>query len=192
MATCLDIITNAMKLARIISPGETPDADEATDGMSCLQSLYDGWRIGGMFGRLEDVYLTADDTAKEGKRYYVAAGVTLTDATNAITDECGNTRQPRDLTMYEALLSDGTHSAKLYDRTGWVNLLSLAETDTAPLSSRGEMGLGACLALSGAFAAMFGDTATANPDVQRLAALFLASVSLKRGSTEDRAKADYF
>src|SRR6185503_11866002 len=174
MATCLDSISSAMRLARIIASGETPDADEAEDGMDCLQALYDHWRTNGLFGRLEDVYLTADDTAEEGKRYYVPNGVTLTDATSVI--DAGCTRQARDLGLYETLLSDGTHSAKLYDRTAWISLMGLAQTDEAPMSSRGRIGLSACLAISGAFAAQFGDTATMNPDVRALAASFLANV----------------
>lgn len=194
MATCRDVVTSAMKLARAIAPGESPDADEAADGLACLQSLYDGFVSGGIFGKLDDIYLTADDTAEEGKRYLLAAGVTLSEsATVAAEDSAdGTDRQVRDLSLYEKVDSTGVRTVRLYDRTGWVNLLSLTLDDTAPLSSRGEMGLAACLALSGAFAAMFADTASMNPDVRRLANNFMASLAYKLGSTRDRRTAEYF
>jgi hypothetical protein len=46
-----------------------------------------------MFGTLEDVYLDGDDTAEEGKRYYIPSGFTLTDATSEYLDSTGTVRQ---------------------------------------------------------------------------------------------------
>lgn len=205
MATCLDVVTNALKLARVISSGETPEADESGDGMLALQSLYDQWRIGGMFGSLTDAYLTADADAQEGYRYYLTAGVTLTDATNDYVPQYGDsytecdyssgigaTRQPRDLAFYESVTSTGTHAARLYDRKAWVDLLGLTLADDAPLASRNLMGLSACLATYGGFTAMFGDTATLNPDVRKLANSFLESIASKAGSTQDVSGADFY
>lgn len=191
MATVRDIVTNALKLARILSSGETPTADEAQDGVTCLQSLYDHWLHNGMFGELEDVYLDEDDTAEEGKRYFVPTGYTLTDATSAYDDN-NVTRQPRDLSVYEVLTEAGTRTVKLYDRISWVDLLDLDLNSTAPLSSRGEMGLAACLATSGAFAAMFTDTATLNPDVRALALQFQGQIMAKGGSTQPDRTTEYF
>ena len=191
MATCRSVVTNALKLARVISSGETPSSDEADDGMACLQSLYDQWFHNGMFGELEDVYLDSDDVAEEGKRYYIPAGITLSAPTSEYVDSFGDTRQPRDLSAYESLTSTGTRTVKIYDRTAWVSLLDLALADEAPLSGRGEMGLAACLAISGAFAAMFGDTATLNPDVRRLAQMFAGQIMSKPTSQNDRT-AEYF
>lgn len=189
MATCLDIITLAMKQCRILASGGTPTSAETEDGMTALQSLYDEWRTGGMFGTLTDVYLDSDDTAEEGKRYYVAAGVTLTDATSAYEDECGNIRQPRDMALYESF--DGTtQTAKLYDRTAWVDLLGLESTDEAPLSGRNASGLAACLALSGGFADLFG--VEAGPNTVALGRHFLRNIMSKMGSTQDDSGADYF
>jgi hypothetical protein len=204
--TCLDIVKSAMKLARVLPSGGTPSSSETTDGMDCLQSMYDEWVTSGMFGKLKDVYLTADENAQEGRRYYVPTGVTLTDATSAYvpeedatgvpppfgTDTIGETRQPRDLAVYESLTSTGTRAVKLYDRTAWVDLLDLVSSDEAPLASRGRMGLAACLATSGAFAAMFGDTATMNPDVRAASNRFRTSLCYKLGSTHDRRQAEYF
>lgn len=191
MATCLDIVTDALKLARILSSGGVPSAPEGEDGMNALQSFYDGLVFGGMFGELEDVYLDEDDTALEGKRYFVPTGYTLTDATSVYTTDLNVTRQPRDLALYEVLTEAGTRSVKLYDRSEWVELTGLELSDTAPLSKRGRFGLAAALAISPAFAAMFGDTATLNPDVRRAGAMFVGRL-MSPASTQDRAGVEYF
>jgi hypothetical protein len=207
MATCLDIITLAMKQCRVLPAGGTPSGSETDDGMTALQSLYDDWRTGGMFGHLCDEYLTEDTDAQEGKRYYVPSGITLTHATSEYVPdsggatygdygmgcECGSTgdtRQPRDMALYEVLESDGTQTARLYDRTGWVDLLDLDATDIAPLSARGANGLAACLATSGGFADLFG--AQPGPGTVAVARHFLRNVMGKVGSTQDSAGAEYF
>jgi hypothetical protein len=192
MATCLEVVTDALHLARVIPIAREPKGAEAVKGMRCLQSLYDSWVTGGMFGRLEDVFLDADDDAQEGKRYYVSTGVTLTPATSEyFPEDETEARQPRDLAIYETVSDDG-RSVQLYDRTAWVELTGLALEDEAPLSGRGAMGLSAALAVSGAFASMFGSGQGVNPDIRMLAANFLSSLSFKRGATFDRGTADYF
>ena len=189
MATCLDIVTHAMRLSRVLAMGDEPTDDEGDAGMVALQSLYDQWRTGGMFGQLEDVYLDADDIAEEGVRYFVPTGYTLTAPTSVYIDSDGNTRQPRDLALYESLTEAGVHTAKLYDRTEWVDMLGLALSDEAPLSGRNALGLAACLATSGGFNALFGgDPSGAVP----LARSFTASLMGKPGSTQDTSTADYF
>jgi hypothetical protein len=70
---CSDIITSALKLARVIPSGASPSSDETSDGLDCLQSMYDEWVTSGMFGSLTDAYLTYDDTAQEGIRYLLAS-----------------------------------------------------------------------------------------------------------------------
>lgn len=190
MATCLDTVTNALVLRKIIGIGKEPKPAEAALGMVALQSLYDQWRTGGMFGELEDVYLDESDTAEEGKRYFVPTGLTLTDATSVYEDENGVTRQPRDLAMYESLTQAGLQSAKLYDRIEWVDLLGLELSDTAPLSARNSLGLAACLATSGGFAAAFGGEAS--PELIALSRHFLRNVMGKDATTQDRTGADYY
>jgi hypothetical protein len=198
--TCLDIVTYAMRQSRIIGPGREPRDAEAEEGMVALQSLYDQWRTGGMFGRLADVYLSGDANAQEGKRYYVPAGVTLTDATNDYVPDyplndygcgcdygsgisTGVTRQPYDVALYEVVDSSGNLSAKLYDRSAWVDLLDLALTDIAPLSSRNAYGLAACLATSGGFVSVFGGEPPSA--ISNLAAQFTRNLSSKFGSSQD-------
>jgi hypothetical protein len=203
MATCLDVIATALKLAKVLRSGGTPSASETADGLACLQSLYDGWVTGGMFGQLTDSYLTANADAQEGYRYYLTSKMTLTDATNDYVpqhgdaySECdyasgiGGTRQPRDLAIYESLTSTGTRAVKLYDRTGWVDLLGLEAGDEAPLSNRDSVGLAACLATSGAFIAMFGGEVS--PLMISKAAQFLKNVMNKAGTTQDDPGASFF
>jgi hypothetical protein len=190
MATCLEVITYALRQTRILGLGKEPKAAEAEEGMVTLQSLYDEFRTAGMFGELEDIYLTATDTAEEGKRYYLPSGVPLTAATSEYLDSYGCTRQPRDLALYETLDSDGAQTAKLYDRTGWVDLLDLALSDIAPLSGRNAYGLAACLATSGGFMAAFG--AEPSEAVVNLARHFRANIIAKAGSTQDSAGGTYF
>jgi hypothetical protein len=50
MATCLDIITYAMRQARILGAGKDPKAAESEEGMVALQSLYDQWRTAACSG----------------------------------------------------------------------------------------------------------------------------------------------
>jgi hypothetical protein len=191
MATCLDIITYAMRSLAQLASGEPPTSKESDDGLVALQSFYDELVMSGMFGRLEDVYLTANDTAEEGKRYLLASGITLIEPTIILAADTdgGVDRQPRDLSLYEKLTSTGTLTRRLYDRTSWVNLTGLALTDTAPLSGRGAMGLAAAVACSGGFSDMFG--ATAGPALLARSQRFLSSLSHKLGSTRDRLAAEY-
>ncbi len=190
MATCLEIISYAMRMNRIIGVGKTPKAAESAEGQIALQSLYDEWRTGGMFGELEDVYLDSSDTAEEGKRYFVPTGFTLTAPTSVYLDSSGNTRQPRDLAMYEALTQAGAQTAMLYDRTAWVSLMGFASGTTAPMSSRNAYGLAACLATSGGFVAVFGKEPA--PATVALARHFLRNIMTKTGSTQDKYAPDYF
>lgn len=189
MATCLEIITYALRMNRVIGVGKSPKTAETTEGMVALQSLYDQWRTGGMFGELEDVYLDENDTAEEGKRYFVPTGITLTAPTSVYLDSLGETRQPRDLALYESLTEAGTQAAKLYDRTAWVSMTGLASGDTAPLSSRNAYGLAACLATSGGFIAVFGKEPA--PATIALARHFLRN-TMSRLTTQDKEYPEYF
>lgn len=190
MSTCQQIINYALRMNRIVGVGQDPKAAESAEGMIALQSLYDQWRTGGMFGALEDVYMTESDTAEEGYRYFVPTGLTLTAPTSVYLDGDGITRQPRDLAMYESLTEAGTQTAKIYDRTAWVSLTGLVLADTAPLSSRNAYGLAACLATSGGFLANFGGQP--DPGTIALARHFLRNVMSKDATTQDRSTAEYY
>jgi hypothetical protein len=113
------------------------------------------------------------------------------------TDDCSDygyygassPRQPRDLALYEVLLSDGTHTAKLYDRTAWVDIRGLTLDDIAPLSDRSAYGLAAALCVSGGFVSVFGGDPA--PAVVSLARNFTGSLIGKRGSSQAARTGEY-
>jgi hypothetical protein len=189
MATCRDIITYAMRQAKVLASGDDPTADELSDGLVALQSLYDGWVSTGMFGRLTDRYESADYTAEEGQRIIAPAGVTITIPDTIDTDPNSDERAPRDLSVIETLVN-GVRAVQIWDRTGWVSLLDLEAASQAPLASRGAWGLAATLAVSGAFATMFGGEP--GPDVRMAALRFQNGVAAKFGSTRDSIAGSYF
>lgn len=45
MATALQMITRSMRLARVLRKGESPDDDEAADGIYALNAMLDSWKI---------------------------------------------------------------------------------------------------------------------------------------------------
>jgi hypothetical protein len=45
MATALNMVTRAMRLARVIGKGEIPDNEEAQDGLTALNAMLDSWRL---------------------------------------------------------------------------------------------------------------------------------------------------
>lgn len=187
MATCRDVIMYAYRLS-----GMTTDlsAEEAQMGLDCLQSMYDAWVSGGMFGRLTDKYKTADYEAAEGERVIAPSGVSITFPTMLDDLEYGGYRAPRDLACIETIV-DGVRSVKIWDRSAWVSLLDLEIVDTAPLSSRGLIGLAAALASSEAYLSLFAG-AVLTPHVERLSSKFLGSLSGKQGTTQERAPALYY
>lgn len=44
MTTAVQIITRAMRIARVIGKGETLDSDESADGLTALNSMLDSWQ----------------------------------------------------------------------------------------------------------------------------------------------------
>lgn len=189
MPTIRDIITLALKQAKVIAAGESPSDTEAADGLIVVQSVYDDWSMRGMFGTLTDVYLTEDDDAEEGQRIFAAAGVTVT--IPATIDDGTDTRKPRDLACIEVIDGDdNSRTTKIYDaRLGsWVSLVSLGLNDEAPLASRSQYGLAACIAIR------WGETFGAEiaRSILAQALRFEGGLSYKLGSDQGRAGPDYF
>lgn len=180
MATCQDIVSRALHMAGVVARADDPDAAELRDGMTVLQSLYDGWLIGGMFGRLTDVYESGSYEAGEGQRVFITSG-TLTLPTEI--DE----RKPRDLVAIEAFDDDG-RKAYIWDRTAWVKITDLDTADDAPLSNRGVNGLAACVAV--AFAEEFGATVAGSTMMQCRA--FKTALSYKLGSEREVSTGTYY
>lgn len=194
MATCRSIVTGGLQLLGVYGGGEDPSAEDVATGMSALQSLFDAWVNSGMFGRLNDIYVTADYTAKEHDRVTAATGVTVTIPTVINNQSCwpwGFTgsvpqRAPRDLSVIE-VSQDGAGTVHLYDRHAWVVINALTLDSECPLSTRGERGLMGCLAfqLQGDF------NMQAQPNVVRLASQFRTMISVKYGSTQDPTPVEY-
>lgn len=77
MATMLDTVTRALRLAGVIAAGETPSAEDAADGVTYLNEMLHGWAKQGV--DLTHVTLAAaddlpfHDSYLEGIRYNLAA-----------------------------------------------------------------------------------------------------------------------
>lgn len=172
MATCRDVTTLALKKLQVIASGETPTAAESADALVALQGLLDGWCRDGMFGRLRDVHVTADYTAREFQRIRVDAGtVTIPtlfpvsqdgddygfqpaqpDADQLADDQLPdpNNRPPRNRSVVVTVDPAGTWATWFYegDIGEWVELQALTLNDTCPLSRVDADGLASQLALA--------------------------------------------
>jgi len=185
MPTCRDIITRALRKARVYAAGEEPSAEDMADGLDELQNLYEQWGSGGMFGRLSDVHTNADYEASPGERVVLTEDATVT-IPETIYDD-GSDYPPYDLSFIEVIAPDSV-TRYLYSGGRWVEIGALGLDDEAPLANRGRGGLAACLAL--AYAEEFG--AEVGPGVARQAAAFKTALSLKMGSDAARTAPDYF
>lgn len=187
MTTVRQIVTDGLRLTGFIGFNATPTSPEAEMGLDGLQSLYDTWVTGGMFGRLTDTYKTANYTAKENERVIAPTAITVTFPTSLDDDENGGSRAPRDLSIIETVLNS-VRAVKIYDRTGWVTVTGLTLDSTAPLAERGRHGLALCLARH----LLEGVGRSLGPMQSAAAAQFLAGISYKLGSTRDRIAAEYY
>lgn len=150
MTTCRDIVTLALRQARIVGIGRTPRASEATEGLAALQSLYDSMFADGPLGPFTDVYATEAYTAQENERI-IADGVTITIPDTIV--ENGQTRTPKDLTAV-IVITDTTQKNYVFSLGRWQVCDSLTLDSTAPLANRDEAGLAALLAMH--YSEMFG------------------------------------
>lgn len=204
MATCSNIITLALKKLQAIASGETPTAAESADGLVALQGLLDGWCRDGTFGRLRDVHVTENYTAREFQRIRVDAGtVTIPelipvdqnggddygfqpaqiDAEQLADDELPdpNNRPPRNRSVIVTLTPGGARATWFYesDIGDWVQIQALALADECPLSRVDADGLASQLALT--IADQFG--AEPKPWTVAKAARFRSLLSNRADST---------
>lgn len=189
MVSCLDIVTLAMRQARVIAMGETPSDDEGEAGLEALRGLYEQWFVGGMFGQLTDSIEASSFTAEPNQRIRHDGSITVTLPTEV--DDDGDIYPPYDLSIIEVFdTSTGEMTRSIYDASagGWITLGEIELTDDAPLASRGRDGLAACLAIS--FAEMFGSNI--GPGVAMRARGFKMALSMKLGADRPRASAEYF
>ena len=182
MTTCRDIVTLALRQARIVGIGRAPRAAEADEGMVALQSLYDGMFADGPLGPFTDVYATDDYTAKENERI-IADG-----ATNTIPDtieENDAVRTPKDLTAV-IVITDTTQKNYVFSLGRWEICDSLTLDSDAPLAARDKTGLAALLAIE--YAEMFG--AQLPPATAQRGIRFKGSISHKFST--DRGPVEYY
>jgi len=187
MPTCQDIITRALRKAKVYAAGETPSDEDMNDGLDELQNLYEQWGSGGMFGRLADVLVDAAYTAAANERITTTGNAIITIPTSFEID--GEDYPPYDTAFIEIIDTvANTVSRYLYESGDWVSIGALLLTSTAPLAGKGRGGLASCLAM--AYAEEFG--AQIGPGVMRQAASFKTNLSLKYGGDALRSTPDYF
>lgn len=177
MTTCREIVTLALRQARIVGIGRTPRASEADEGLKALQSLYDSMFADGPLGPFTDVYATANYTAQENERI-IADGVTIT-IPDTIEDD-GETRTPKDLTAV-IVITDTTQKNYVFSLGRWQVCDALTLDSTAPLANRDVTGLAALLALQ--YSEMFG--ASLPPKTERRAYQFKGALSHKFATKRD-------
>jgi hypothetical protein len=182
MTTCRDIITLALRQARIVGIGRTPRAAEAQEGLDALQALYDCMFADGPLGPFVEIYATDDYTAKENERIIADnATITIPDT----IEECGVLRTPKDLSAV-IVVTDTTQKNYVFSLGRWHSCDGLTLDSVAPLAARDKTGLAAALALQ--VSEMFG--ASVGPQTTRRAYQFKGSIASKFAT--DRGPVEYY
>ncbi len=193
MATCRDIVTKGLKMAKVVGVNATPTASEADLGMDVLQSLYRFWFSSGEFGRMNEVYKEVDYTAKEQDRVTATTGVVITrpvtyqDGSDSYGDGAKARRAPFELAAIE-IVQDGAVSSYIWERTAWIELNNLSLNANAPLSHYGDMGLAACFSMH--YAETFG--AQIGAGQKRLADRFVSAFRIRRNEAAPRTPMEAF
>jgi hypothetical protein len=188
VATCLDIITDALVEISEIGFGATPQAEEASRALDLLQGIYDEFVTNGSFGSLTDHIATGAYTAKEQQRI-LNDGYTITLPATIDDEGAADIRPPYDLSLVIVTETGVARQVSIYDanKAAWVRLDGLELTTAAPLSDRGRQGLACLLAKRCA-----GNRAQVSPQSEVAAGRFLSSLS-RRPSNERRETAvDYY
>lgn len=147
MATCEEIIAEAMEENGSLALGETPPPEEGVRGLTRLQSMF---RQGAeaVFGRVVE-YLATDDYEAEEQQRVFADGFTITLPTS-IEDADSDTgyRRPRDLAMIQVVDDGSDPEISIYDAHAgaWVRIDNLTMAGECPLSARWRHGIVAALA----------------------------------------------
>lgn len=127
MPTAIQLITRSMRLAGVIGKGETPDDDEATDGLTALNSMLDSWQIQRLF-----VYQVRSESFTWGvsqqTRTVGAAGNFVTDLPTRVADNCSFTSGSTD------------YPVKLIDIDAWSAIPDKTATSTLPWQIYPEYG----------------------------------------------------
>lgn len=120
MTTAIQLVTRAMRLAGVIGKGETPDSDEAADGLTSLNSMLDSWQIERLF-----VYQIRSETftwaANHQTQTVGTGGDFNTDRPTQVSDDCSFT------------ISGTDYPATLIDVSAWTSIPDKATTSTLPV-----------------------------------------------------------
>ncbi len=121
-----EIVTLALRMARIVPLRDNPTSNEAAMGLKMFQAMLDQWAVSGMFGKLTDVEKSASYAPEiVGERIRISSGtVTLPD-----TIARGEDLAPWDLSMIEVIhTGNSTRAVHIYDQTRgeWVQINNLA------------------------------------------------------------------
>lgn len=150
MATCRDVITRALRKLGELGIGEVASNTDAATGMASIQTMFDAWATGGMFGPLRDLYKAEAYTAKAGERIRTTAAVTLpTYTTDPDAVDVSDDDLPKDRSLIVVVdPTTGVRQTNLWDawRGQWVRIEALTLTDECPLSALGVDDLACCLA----------------------------------------------
>lgn len=183
MTTVRDIVTLALRQARVVGIGRTPRAAESDEGLVAMQSLFDSMFSGGLLGPFTDVYATEDYTAKENERIIADnATITIPDTIEVYGDE---DRTPIDLSAV-VVITDTTELKYVFSLGRWEACHALTLDSTAPLAERDKTGLAALVAME--YCEMFG--AQLPPATAQRAMRFKGSLSHKFSTARDLA--EYF
>lgn len=119
MATGITLITRAMRLAGVIGKGETPDDDEAADGLEALNAMLDSWQIQRLF-----VYQIRAETftwaGSQQSRTVGSGGNFSTDLPTRVADDCSFT------------VSSVDYPVSLIDIDQWSSIQDKTTTSTIP------------------------------------------------------------
>jgi hypothetical protein len=117
VATAITLITRAMRLAGVIGKGETPDDDEAVDGLTALNAMLDSWQIERLFVyqiRTEQFTWDANDQTQT----VGSGGDFNTDLPTRVADDCSFT------------ISGTDYPSKLIDIDAWTAIPDKSTTNS--------------------------------------------------------------
>lgn len=192
MATCRDVITRALRKLGELGVGEVASNQDAATGMASLQTMFDAWATGGMFGPLRDLYKSGAYTAKAGERIRTTATVTLpTYTTDTDAVDVSDKDLPKDRSLIVVVNpTTGVRQTNLWDswRGQWVRIEALTLSDECPLSALGVDDLACCLAK------VIGDevNASVGPQTELRAAKFVQRMTQKRDGERQPTQPEFF
>jgi len=189
MTAIREIITDALEETNDVPVGQTPSAEEMDRGLRLLQGLYDEWVDGALFGRFNDVRITADYTAAEFDRVLNTGSYTVTLPTAIVDDYTGETRPPYDRAMIAVVKASTAREISIYDAltAAWVRVEAVGLDDTAPFANRGAHGLACQLAKR-----IAGSRVALGAQTENAAAKFIVNLTAKQASPRRETQSSYF